>query len=160
MQTIIYACGHMGYVPIGPDKTIHVPKECSLCIRIAAKRNATRNERGTTMARVTDYELIGHGIEHSQYFRGCGVFGTPYKHAVTGMGDNPAEAIEDCLEQVAQGGFAAEDLETRILADEGWESFPTTPSVSERFPVDGDGDEWEGDCELHYRVSIRFNVAD
>ncbi len=47
------------------------------------------------------YELIDHGIHHPDYFQGCGTAFTDYDHLVTGIGDNLAEAIEDCLEQMA-----------------------------------------------------------
>jgi hypothetical protein len=96
-----------------------------------------------------EYELVDHGIEHSQYFQGCGTSGTPFDVAVTGIGNNPAEAIEDCLEQVATIGIDvdAEALEAQILADNEWKEFPTEPAVE-------DADE---DSELHYHVSIRLN---
>jgi len=108
------------------------------------------------MQRVTDYELIDHGIEHPQYFQGCGTAYTSYRHVVTGIGDNPAEAIDDCLDQIAMDCVDAEVLEKRILADEGWEAFPTTPSVYALCPQP----ESDSDRELYYHVSIRYNTVD
>lgn len=117
---------------------------------------------------VADYQLIDHGIDGSQYFTGCGTAFTKYTHCVTGIGENPAEAIEDCLEQIAcgDGDVDTEELEARILSDEGWTEFPTSPSVAEQYPAE----EPCGDCdqgidtdysnELHYHVSIRYNVGD
>ena len=58
-----------------------------------------------TAKRIGEFELIDHGIGHSQYFQGCGVAFTGFANVVTGIGDNPAEAIDDCLEQMAMSGF-------------------------------------------------------
>ena len=93
--------------------------------------------------RIGEFEVIDHGIEHSQYFQGCGV--TSFANVVTGIGNNPAEAIDDCLEQIAQCGFDTEGMESRILAQEGLEAIPEAPSVAEE------------DCDAHYHVSIRWN---
>jgi len=103
-----------------------------------------------TAKRIGEFELIDHGIEHSQYFQGCGVAFTGFANVATGIGDNPAEAIDDCLEQVAQCGFDTEGMETRIMAQEGWEALPENPSVSGEFGCDETG-------EAHYIVSIRWN---
>ena len=47
-----------------------------------------------------DYEIINHGIEHSQYFQGCGVAFTDFDLVATGIGDNAKEAYEDAVEQL------------------------------------------------------------
>ena len=72
-----------------------------------------------TAKRIGEFELIDHGIEHSQYFQGCGVAFTWFANVVTGIGDNPAEAIDDCLEERAMNGFDVEGMEARILEQEG-----------------------------------------
>lgn len=94
------------------------------------------------------FELIDHGIEHSQYFQGCGVAFTGFANVVTGIGDNPAAAIDDCLEQMAQAGFETESMEARIMEQEGWEALPTTPDAQTVY----------GNIEdIYYHVSIRWN---
>jgi hypothetical protein len=98
-----------------------------------------------------EFELIDHGIEHCQYFQGCGMAYTQFGNVVTGIGDNPAEAIDDCLEQIAQAGFDTEGMEARIMADERWEALRTTPSV-----IDECGEDCDG---VYYHVSIRWNPA-
>lgn len=103
---------------------------------------------------VTAFELIDHGIEHSQYFQGCGISFTSFDDVATGIGDNPAEAIEDALESLAQQGWDVDTLDKSILEDEGWKSFPITPSVFEEYPFDYD-DERNDPCEVYYHVSIR-----
>ena len=101
-----------------------------------------------TAKRIGEFELIDHGIEHSQYFQGCGVAFTRFANVVTGIGDNPAEAIDDCLEQMAMSGFDVEGMEARILEQEGWEALPTVPDVQ---AICGSVDE------TYYHVSLRWN---
>lgn len=103
---------------------------------------------------IGEFELIDHGIEHPQCFQGCdGWVGyiERYNHVVTGIGENPAEAIDDCLEQVAQAGFNTEGMETRIMEQEEWEVLPENPDV-----WDECGENWEGE-HPYYHVSIRWN---
>ncbi len=85
--------------------------------------------------RIGEFEVIDHEIEHSQYFQGCGVAFTSFENVVTGIGDNLAEAIDDCLEQVAQAGFETEGMEARIMTQEGWEALPITPDVQSIYHV-------------------------
>lgn len=101
--------------------------------------------------KITDYELIDHGIEWSDYFQGCGTAFTNYNHVVTGIGDNPAEAISDALEMITECDDL-DEFEKRILTDNGWGGFPEIPSVMERFPSD------EGEDFPNYHVSIRYNL--
>ena len=81
--------------------------------------------------KIESFELVDHGIDSPSYFQGCGTAFTDYKHCVTGNGDNPREALDDLLEQVAQYVFPIDptdhnkgfhffdisDLEDRIVAD-------------------------------------------
>ncbi len=120
-------------------------------------------------AAIGDFKLIDHGIEHSQYFqvgnlvnkiprgdslvpvvyrtKGCGVAYKSFENVVTGIGDNPAEAIDDCLERITQAGFSTENMKTRIMAQKGWEALPKSPSITE-----------EGySTETYYYVSICWN---
>jgi hypothetical protein len=70
------------------------------------------------MLRIDDFELIDHGIEHPQYFQGCGVAFTSFENVVTGIGNNRDEAIDDCLEQIAQSGFDTKNVEMSITEQE------------------------------------------
>ena len=97
--------------------------------------------------RIADFELVDHGIENEQYFQGCGVAFTTFSDVATGIGDNPAEAIDDCLEQIAQNDVDVDGMEARILADLGRKKLPLRPSVKQS----------ADDC--HYYVSIRYNVS-
>lgn len=108
------------------------------------------------MKKVIDFEVVDHGIEHSQYFQGCGTSFTSYSQVVTGCGDNPNEALEDALDQIAYGhDIDTEDLKSRIMEDcfgEGCNvsSFPEKPSA-----YDQDNSE---ESEMYYYLSIRWNA--
>jgi hypothetical protein len=85
------------------------------------------------------YEIVVHGIEHEQYFQGCGVSGTAYTAVFTGVGNNPHEALDDALEQAAMLGW---DLDSNDRLRQ--ERLPRRPCVSEEYP----------DC--HFYVSVRL----
>jgi hypothetical protein len=48
------------------------------------------------------YEIVNHGMEHSQYFCGCGTAFSDFDNVVTGAGLDAKEAYEDAMEQVYQ----------------------------------------------------------
>lgn len=105
---------------------------------------------------IGDFEIIDHGIEHSQYFQGCGTVFTPFTECATGIGDNFAQAIEDALDFIAQGDdYDTDGMDARILEYLNAESLPTSPSV------DQEDYHWQDDddCELYYYVSIRYREA-
>jgi hypothetical protein len=118
--------------------------------------------------KIADYELCDLGIENSQYFQGFGTSFTGYSECAYGIGDNPAEALDDCLEQIAQMGFDAEALSARIEAD--WGPAPFVPSVSdmreqERGECEDDDCEGCDACEesdepddCYYHMGIRWNA--
>ena len=95
---------------------------------------------------IAEFEVVDHGIENSQYFQGCGLSHTVYDGIATGCGNDPREAVDDALEQLACGGWDVEGMEKRIVAD-GWfgnrRKVPTKPAV----PSTSD------DC--YYYLSIR-----
>lgn len=92
------------------------------------------------MKKIGEFELIDHGIEGSQYFQGCGTAFSKFEHVTTGVGDNPAEAINDLLEMVAQheGNFDVSDLEKRICEQEGIDKIPEKPSAYQQL-LDNNG---------------------
>jgi len=81
------------------------------------------------MKRIIEYEIIDHGVEHEQYFQGCGVSHTKYDEVYTGIGDSLKDALNDAMELLASGdveilGDLAEEVTnanddlTRTTADE------------------------------------------
>jgi hypothetical protein len=105
-----------------------------------------RRERNDMAKHIAEFELVEHGIEHEQYFQGCGVSCTRFEDVATGIGENPAEAIDDALDCLAQQDWDVDGMEARILEQElpGRRKLPTKPRVLQR----------HGD-EAHYYVSIR-----
>jgi len=112
------------------------------------------------MRKITDFELVDLGIENSQCFQGFGTSFTSFEYCTYGIGDNPREALDDCLEQMATMGFDDPDLESRICESEGIKSldeFPSSPSVSDEMDGDGDGDGDES-ADIYYHYGIRWNA--
>ncbi len=110
--------------------------------------------------KIKDFEVLDHGIEHSQYFQGCGVVFTKYEECVTGCGDDFAEAIDDALESIAQqhSGIDFVEFEQAIKDDLGIKTvaWPDSTSVSDLESEHvGDGSDYS-DC--YYYVSIRYTV--
>lgn len=99
------------------------------------------------MAILIDWQVINHGIEHSQYFQGCGVSFTKYDFCVTGIGMTASEAREDCYEQLAQMGFAIpEELEDDALAETGNYSVPEHVASEDN-----------NECYVHISIRVRTN---
>ena len=90
------------------------------------------------MNKVTDHQILDHGVNGSQYFQGCGTYGTEYTEVYTGIGDSAHEALEDALEQAATSDWDVEGI---------------TNDLSEENTVPEDAEE---ESELHHFVSIRL----
>ena len=82
------------------------------------------------------FEVLDHGIEHEQYFQGCGVSCTGYADVATGIGCSVAEAVDDALEQLAQGEWDVEGMERRICREYGKRRIPSKRTVLKRHGED------------------------
>jgi hypothetical protein len=91
--------------------------------------------------KVIEYEIINHGMEHSQYFQGCGTSFTRFTHVWTGIGDSSKEAYNDALEQMAM-----EDEQAAVM-------MPTRPSGIRTRPRVPRGSE-----DIYFYVSIRARL--
>lgn len=49
--------------------------------------------------KLISYEILDHGMDHSQYFQGCGTAFSRFTHVWTGAGNNAKEAYNDALDQ-------------------------------------------------------------
>lgn len=90
------------------------------------------------------YEIINHGYDHSQYFQGCGTYGTDFEHVATGYGMNAKEAYEDAVEQVAMAGQGP-NLPIR----------PRGINAKDKVPAKIASEELN---EIRFYVSIRYNL--
>jgi arginyl-tRNA synthetase len=102
------------------------------------------------MKKVRDFHVDDLGMQHSQYFQGYGVAFTEFTDCACGTGDNPGQALDDCLEQIASNcEVDVEDLERRILLQyPDYETCGDKPSVAAEF-----GDDAE---DIFYYVGIKW----
>ena len=101
------------------------------------------------MRKIGDFEIVDHGIIYSIDCK-SGSFG----HIATGFGNDPAEAINNCIDRMSMKDFDIKDMKMRILEQMGWDAFPTEPCV----------DVWDNcrskdHCVDFYHVSIQWNEA-
>lgn len=66
------------------------------------------------MKAISDYEIIIHGVEHHQYFQGCGISGTSYEDVATGVGSDANEAYDNALECLAMGGWDVDSITEHV----------------------------------------------
>ena len=90
------------------------------------------------------YEIINHGYDHSQYFQGCGTYGTPFEYVATGCGMTAKEAYEDAVDQIAMTGHKI-NLPTR----------PRGINAKDKVPAKIAREETN---EIWWYVSIRYNL--
>ena len=103
--------------------------------------------------KITDYEVIDLGFDSPDYFQGFGVACTQFSECAYGVGDNPREALDDCLDIVAQSfdNIDIADLEKRILA-----RFPALRKHIEELP--SACAEYGEESDMQYYIGIRFNI--
>jgi len=101
------------------------------------------------MSKAIAYEIVNHGVEHSQFFQGCGTSLTDYDLAVTGIGDNAKQAYLDAVEQCYQLGISSDSLD-KLLPKR-----PRGINSRDKVPADMQGE----DSECYYHVSIRLKVG-
>ena len=90
----------------------------------------------------TQYEIINHGCTSSDYFQGCGTYGSGFEHVVTGIGNNAKEAYEDAIEQACQS-----------FNDGELPRFPVKPrGINKKDAVPANAED------VYWYVSIRFNT--
>lgn len=111
----------------------------------------------------TLFDIIDHGIDHSEYFQGFCVSHTVFDHAETGCGETPAEALDDALEQIAMthGDKGRELIEIIETSKDYVHIKEDSTSVYQYLVQSGeitDGDDYPDGCDLHYYVSIRYNL--
>jgi len=93
--------------------------------------------------KLISYEILDHGMSHSQYFNGCGVSYTHFTHVWTGAGDNSKEAYNDALDQAYTDiGDLADKFQKRPA---GFTLRPTVPADSE---------------DVYFYVSIRARIQE
>ena len=65
---------------------------------------------------IDKFEVVNHGIDHAQYYQGCGTAATDFTECVTGCGSNLFEAFNDALNQLSEIGYViSQELENAYL---------------------------------------------
>lgn len=68
--------------------------------------------------KISQFEVLNHGVEHEQYFQGAGVSFTKWDTIQTGFGLTPLAALEDTLEIMAQMGHEIDKEEEERIKSE------------------------------------------
>lgn len=61
----------------------------------------------------TTWEIINHGVDNSTYLNGVCSLG--YDDAVTGTGNSAKEAFNDALEELAEDGWAVDEIKNEEM---------------------------------------------
>lgn len=99
------------------------------------------------MKPITSFQIIDHGVEHSQYFQGCGVSFTPYTDVATGIGSTPKEALDDALDSLAQNDWDTEAI------DQSDEYVGMDDTIPPELEEQEDGEPPECYCYVSVRVA-------
>lgn len=91
--------------------------------------------------KIKAFEIINHGVDHPQYFQGCGVSLTEFDHVATGVGESAREAYDDAVEILAQDGYDVDKM-------------PKRPSGISKETLD----HTDEDDESQFYVSIRVKT--
>ena len=97
--------------------------------------------------KIDEYEIIDHGIEHEQYYQGCGVAFTHFDYIHTGCGDSFNDALDDAFDQIAMG-------EMREITN-----LDVIFNAEKKHEIDNIMDTIPTDEMCWYYVSIRYNVS-
>lgn len=116
--------------------------------------------------KIASFEIIDHGIKHSQYFQGCGVSYTNFNEVATGCGQNATEALEDALEQIACGAQSVdlsaieESRDYKTAQTKRVKAFTVEKYLRKQGELKRNQDMSDlNNCELYYYLSIRYNLA-
>ncbi len=120
------------------------------------------------------FEVVNHGIQHAQYFQGCGTSFTDYTEVATGIGDDFASAFDDALSSLAQMGWNVDivvcdheeyddNTVSALREEEREQAKADARSDDEDEDEDEDEDDFDDmfdDDERSYTVSIRVREYD
>ena len=107
--------------------------------------------------KISEYEIVDHGIDSSSYFQGCGTSFTQFENVVTGIGEDPAEALDDCIEQIA----SSHDVDTSTIDLDYFDAmYVELNTVDHSDHVNDETEEVYDECDIHYFVSVRYNLGE
>lgn len=112
------------------------------------------------MKTVTRFEIVDHGINHAQYFQGCGVSRTKFTDVATRCGDNPAEALADALETLAQDGWDVSKVEASAEGVAYAKAVKPSASDEARAQLEADNPQGENESDADYSARIDDLLSD
>ncbi len=109
------------------------------------------------MLTITDFEVCDEGIHFPDYYSGFGCSCARFNNACVGIGSNPMEALDDCLDSMAQGQIEADidldEFKKQILAD-----FPDFTDDAKMERISAETNELSNEHETAwYHIGIRWN---
>ena len=109
-----------------------------------------------TKTTLGDFETEFLGLESSSCFQGFGCAFTPFRYCTYGIGDTEEEALDDCLEMLAQSANFdwTDEIEKRIREEYGECS---TVTVAEELGWTNEEEVNDSGEGCYFHVGIRWN---
>lgn len=104
------------------------------------------------MKRIEEYEIVDHGIEHEQYFQGCGTAFSKFDDVYTGIGNSLKDALNDAAEQTASEYEVSSELGYEIDGADNVDYSDHAPDETKHTDCGDTHCFAEG---MHYYASIR-----
>lgn len=97
---------------------------------------------------IAEFEILDHGVDHAQYFPGCGVSFTKFDDVATGVGNTPAEAFQGAIDILMENNWDVSTIEESeevngFRENKLWDTVPQSI------------DEQDEMGELYYYISVR-----
>jgi hypothetical protein len=100
---------NLGVMGVSPNDVESVMPEGRLNVGSYGSRGK-RSGLGDSGKAISEHKIKDHGVEHEQYFQGCGISHSKWDEVASGVGSTPMEAYEDALDSLAQNGWDVESL--------------------------------------------------
>jgi hypothetical protein len=112
---------------------------------------------------LADFEVVALGVEFPSYFQGFGTSFTNYDFCTYGIGDTEADALDDCIEMLAQSGNFDFTAETEAVIRTAYGKVDGCTTVDDYLGRDesDDGNDYnDGGEDAYYHIGIRWNEKD
>lgn len=98
------------------------------------------------MKKISSFQIVSHGVDHSQYFTGVTTHGTKFDHVSLGVGMNEKEAFLEAIEMIDS------EIDITII--------PKNPKgINAKNKVPAKDAKLDGN-ELFFHVSILYNISE
>ena len=97
---------------------------------------------------ITDFELVRFGFDFNKTFPGCGIVGTRFSRAITGVGTTEDAAFASIIDQIEQVERKEVDFTT----------MESEAGILDQMESDG-SEEGKGKGDVLYYYAIRYNFG-